>query len=1263
MADGVRVPLIAEADEAQFRAEAQRAASAQPVKTRIEFDSAGSDIGKLGKNVDAITGKMGKLRQEAELFNRSLQSRGADQFLGKLGQTGAQLQKVGGFLGQTGGQLGQFSSAITRAGSSLTGLASPVAAVGAGLAAGATAAVLFGTAATKAFLGSVDSAKQLSVITGTSVRDASRIKEAYDDVGVSADKLTAPLQKLTKGLGSAEFQKLGIDATNSKEALLQVADAYEKAGSSGDRARIAATAFGRGNADALKLIERGRADINKLFAGNENLVVNPEDVAKTRKFRESLDGLGDTIQGSLISAGREIVPVLTSVVNTITPVVSGFLTAGKAVLGFVADIGQGVKAVGDFLAKTAGFDSAIEGIKRFGDVAGTVFEKVGAGIRGLRDLSQTVGNALGGNGLQTNAQLDAQDRSNAKAALDRTGALGANSGLSDRERQAGIRDLIKQVQDLGPVSSESEAKLRQLEASVKDAGPSYNGLTAEVKELRRAQEDAEPVLNDIIGLHVSGSQSVAELAAGYRDGSVSADDFTAAIVRQQQAQVELIDAKKKAAELEKDIVKQRKDIVTLVAGGTTSEILTKQANSIGADRAVIDARRNIVTSANNVVKAERALRDERALAPRLAQATADAEEALFRARREAGRASQVLAQQELATRRAGTAISDARVGLTDAQQTRARAIEDQAILQRSQPLEAARRTAEDAANVTNQANEAAFESEKAAFDQAQKNRELAKTGIEDRINVLNEQISADKEAADAKKLLVTQIVAQRDAQLALLDSLKDLNNLGFNQDGNAVQAILARAESAREKGRSTTTTAGPAGKSSAELQIETLKTELERLDKNPDAPKQAAAVKAEKTAAELLLERDKVAIGNRRALEDADRKIRDADTGIRDSTIAIADAITTQRDQQQKLDDLRRDQSIDVAKSLRDGEQAVADAKKAERDEAFKLIDLQTALDDSRIAYTRSTEDLTKQTLLYKASIEAAKEAEAKRFDLIQEKTEALIKKQGELDLINASLFRISLIASGQISPTAFQDADAAAQAKSAQSQGDLFRRSAKGAQAIDAGKQLAEGFGNITGKVKGLFTPGTGPVGPPSAFTTPQTGGAIGPPEAAPGLFDKIVTDVSKASNALKTKPLDIPVVFSASQAAQSGLLNALTLAGTKPVTAPPTGPVGPRPAYAGGEFRAGETGLVNEFRNEYAMNRNGINRIPGGPQIMRFGADTTILPNQAAAIAAGMGGGTVASGKQVVIQGDVNIGTNASTNEGIAANLNAILHSLSGV
>jgi hypothetical protein len=228
----------------------------------------------------------------------------------RLGTLGGALTHLGPAGRLVGDRLNEISGTATAVGSSM-GLAG-------GIAVGALAAIAGGALYASHTYQELDARiDNFQDVTNSSAEEASRLVHVSDVLGVSSDTLAGSMFRLSRAVGSTPeaFDKLGISINrdsegnvNLVETLLNVADAYDAAGNATDKTRILFTAFGRGGAEMIDVVEQGSARLRQL-AEDTKLVLTEEDIVRAREYAIAQQEVKTGWDEMWASIGQKVLPI------------------------------------------------------------------------------------------------------------------------------------------------------------------------------------------------------------------------------------------------------------------------------------------------------------------------------------------------------------------------------------------------------------------------------------------------------------------------------------------------------------------------------------------------------------------------------------------------------------------------------------------------------------------------------------------------------------------------------------------------------------------------------------------------------------------------------------------------------------------------------------------------------------------------------------------------------------------------------------------
>ena len=303
-------------------------------------------LGSISVDLFANTGEFISGMDKAAYSAKKTQKEIAQSFDQMGSKIGDSLQGAFSSLGQFGSVVGDLSRSIAESFDGIgkgakNGLAIAVTALGAlGAAAIAAGAGLIELGKGGAEL--VEHLEQVSQKTGISVRDLQIFQAAGNTVGVSLDDITTAMRKFGQALtgfgkGAAAqtvLRELGVTSKDSKEALLEVADAFQKMPDGAQKSSDAVALFGRSGLTLIPLLDKGRDGIQQWEKALDKLgpVIGTEAVQANEKYRDSIGELSLAWDKVKVDVEQSVIPALSKatswIANNFQGIKAGFLGGG-----------------------------------------------------------------------------------------------------------------------------------------------------------------------------------------------------------------------------------------------------------------------------------------------------------------------------------------------------------------------------------------------------------------------------------------------------------------------------------------------------------------------------------------------------------------------------------------------------------------------------------------------------------------------------------------------------------------------------------------------------------------------------------------------------------------------------------------------------------------------------------------------------------------------------------------------------------------------
>jgi len=194
--------------------------------------------------------------------------------------------------------------------------------------AAAGAFVTFAAKGVTAFQDLALSADKFAASTGLAVEEASRLIEVTGDIGIEAASVETAIGKMNQNLGKSPdlFEELGVqveyanDGTvDANETFLNVIDRLNKIKDPAEKARVATQLLGKGWRDMSTLINMGADELRKSLGQVSGAkTISQDEVNKAKKFRDTMDKLGDAVSDLGLMLGQVLVPLLSKAAEILT---------------------------------------------------------------------------------------------------------------------------------------------------------------------------------------------------------------------------------------------------------------------------------------------------------------------------------------------------------------------------------------------------------------------------------------------------------------------------------------------------------------------------------------------------------------------------------------------------------------------------------------------------------------------------------------------------------------------------------------------------------------------------------------------------------------------------------------------------------------------------------------------------------------------------------------------------------------------------------
>lgn len=351
------------------------------------------------------------------------------------------------------GLMGKFKAGVSGAGGVLKDN------MGAAAMAAGTALVAFAVKSVAAFEDTAKAAIDMGKAVGLGTEDASRWIAVGDDMGVTADQLTAAFGKVGKSLNSGAWEKYGVatrdaagEARSTNDILLDSFDALSKIPNQTERAAAGNALFGKGYANLAPLIGKSRDEMEKYLGSVESgQVITDKEAAKAEKMRLAQDKLSDALREVSLATG-EFVANLAPMISALADVVTWTTSVQDAQEGWARDL----VGLGDDVAL---------GLGKITNAQASV-------NAGTADYSRIIEDFNSGTGAEYKKTLDEA----AKATKAADAALQTLKGHLD-EKQAWI-NAQQAVDDMRAKIADGGSSWRDLQTATIDAASSVADFVA-----------------------------------------------------------------------------------------------------------------------------------------------------------------------------------------------------------------------------------------------------------------------------------------------------------------------------------------------------------------------------------------------------------------------------------------------------------------------------------------------------------------------------------------------------------------------------------------------------------------------------------------------------------------------------------------------------------------------------------------------------------------------------------------------------------------
>jgi|694.fasta_scaffold30518_6 hypothetical protein len=219
--------------------------------------------------------------------------------------------------------------------------------IGSGLGALVPAATIAGLGALgKRAIDAADNLNDLSKRTGVGVESLSRFGAAAADSGTSVDEVAKAMSRLARGVvdpasqASKTLQSIGVSAIDANgkvrsldQIMLSVSDVFAKMPDGAQKTALAMEIFGKAGANLIPMLNEGSTAL-----GQYSATIDTEMAQAADKFNDSINAIAIAVSGPFNEAVTALLPLITSVAQTIAGLAEGFAALPEPLQQLIAGV-------------------------------------------------------------------------------------------------------------------------------------------------------------------------------------------------------------------------------------------------------------------------------------------------------------------------------------------------------------------------------------------------------------------------------------------------------------------------------------------------------------------------------------------------------------------------------------------------------------------------------------------------------------------------------------------------------------------------------------------------------------------------------------------------------------------------------------------------------------------------------------------------------------------------------------------------------------
>lgn len=303
-------------------------------------------------------------------------------------------------------------------------------ALGVGLSVGALTGFI------KHAIDAADEMSKLSQKTGVSVKELGGLQLAYRQSGIDAGALQTSMSKLSVGVlnGNDALKAMGIQTRNTdgslkstREVLGSVAEKFAGYSDGIAKTGLAVELFGRSGADMIPLLNGGAEALAEFdsMAEKLGLTIDEKTAQSAEKFNDTIDLLGQGVQGIARRVSADLLPTLTvlageflktmtegdrlkRVSDFLSTALRGLYVIGIGVVEVFSTVGKTLGSVAAAIVAAASGDFKIAGI-----ILGELKKEIGSDWNTSLDMMKRAWTTTGDAGVEAMAALGSAAKKNA----------------------------------------------------------------------------------------------------------------------------------------------------------------------------------------------------------------------------------------------------------------------------------------------------------------------------------------------------------------------------------------------------------------------------------------------------------------------------------------------------------------------------------------------------------------------------------------------------------------------------------------------------------------------------------------------------------------------------------------------------------------------------------------------------------------------------------------------------------------------------------